>query len=140
MTDPKRWRVVAYMVALFAAGAITGGAVMSRMTPAGQTLKVGRSDEIARMITEKLDTRLQLTPEQNQKFAPLIKHASDELEASHLDCLKRISAAIDLLHQQMAPDLTPEQKEKMKALEAERENNMRAKYNFTLEPAKTNAP
>jgi hypothetical protein len=142
MTQPARGRVLAYMLALFIGGGITGAAIMSFLghgTPP-QSLKLGRVDEITVLIREKLNTRLSLTAEQSQKFEPFIKRASEELEASHLDCLKRISAAIDMLHVQIAPELTAEQKEKLKLLETERTADMRAKYNYSLDTARTNAP
>jgi actin-like ATPase involved in cell morphogenesis len=141
MTGLTRWRLVIYMVALFVAGGITGAAVMSHLNvPASQSLKLGRADEIAASISEKLNTRLDLTADQKEKFKPLIKRASEELEASHADCLKRISAAIDMLHVQMAPELSSDQKEKLKVLESERVKSMQTKYNYTLDPARTNAP
>src|SRR5580698_4742400 len=128
MTGQTRGRVIAYMVTLFVAGGVTAAAVMSHLNPQqGQTLKVGRADEIARMISEKMNARLNLTAKQQEKFKPLIKHASEELEASHLECLKRVSAAIDTLHAQITPDLTADQKEKLKQFEAERVENMQQK-------------
>ena len=39
------------------------------------------------------------------------------MEASHLDCLKRICVALDQMHSQIVPDLTPEQLEKLKQVE-----------------------
>jgi hypothetical protein len=141
MTGQTRGRVIAYMVALFVAGGVTAAAVMSHMSPAQpQTLKLGRADEIANLIGDKLNDRLNLTAEQREKFKPLIKHTGEELEASHSQCLKRISAAIDTLHSEIAPDLTADQKEKLKQFEAERVDNMLKKYNYVLDIARTNAP
>lgn len=129
MTELMRWRMFGYMVALFIAGAITGAAVMSHMRSA-QSLKVGRSAEIAGIIRQKLVTSLELTPEQRQKFDPIIKQASEEMETSHLECLKQVTAASAKMHAQMLPDLTPEQREKLKKLEEERREIMRQKYNY----------
>src|ERR1700735_5704807 len=113
MTEPMRWRAAAYMAALFIAGVVTGAAVMAHNAAGSQTLKVGRSEEIAALIQQRFSV-LELTSEQREKFAPLIKKTSEELEASHLECLKRSSAAVDNLHAQMQPNLTADQIEKMK--------------------------
>lgn len=140
MTEPMRWRMFAYMTAIFVAGVITGAAVMSHMGTNSQSLKVGRSEEIAGLIRQKLVTGLDLTPEQQEKFAPLIKQTSEEMEASHLDCLKRICAAVDKMQAQILPDLTSEQREKLKQLEKERREKMRQKYNFPPDTAKAGNP
>lgn len=135
MNEPMRWRMFAYMLALFIAGAICGAAVMSRMAAGSQTLKVGRTGEIEGIIKQKLELNLELTPEQRGKFEPLIKKTSVELEASHLDCLKRCSDAVDKMHEQIIPDLTEEQRAKLKQLEVERRALMRTKYNYPPETA-----
>lgn len=132
MTELMRWRMFGYMLALFTAGAISGAAVMSHMRSA-QSLKVGRSAEIAGIIRQKLVTSLDLTPEQRRKFDPIINQASEEMEASHLECLKQVTAASTRMHAQMLPDLTPEQREKLSKLEAERREIMRQKYNYPPE-------
>lgn len=135
MTEPMRWRMFGYMLALFIAGFVTGAVVMSHQKAASQTLKIGRTDEITSLVRQKLITGLELTPQQRDKFEPLIKKTSEEMEASHLDCLNRISAAVEKMHAQMLPDLTPEQRERLKKLEANRRVRLREKYNYPPEPA-----
>ena len=131
MTETMRWRMFGYMLALFIAGFVTGAAVMAHYKATSQTLKVGRTDEITSLVRQKLIMSLDLTPDQRDKFDPLIKKTSEEMEASHLDCLNRISAAVAKMHAQILPDLTPEQREKLKQLEAERLVRLRQKYNYT---------
>ena len=132
MTGPARGKAVAYAAALFLAGGICGAMVMARISTAGQSLKLGRTNEIAAKIRMKLATGLGLTPEQLEKFQPLIVKAAGELESSHLGCLDRISLALDNLHNQIAPELTPEQKQKMESLEKERAAQMLQKYNYQM--------
>jgi Spy/CpxP family protein refolding chaperone len=128
MTEPMRWRMFAYMAALFIAGAVTGAAVMAR-TGAAQTLKVGRTGEISAMIWQRLSL-LDLSSEQETKFKPVIQKASEELEASHMQCLERSAAAVDSLHAQIKLDLTPEQLATLAQLEAQRRATMKSKYNY----------
>ncbi|HZV33042.1 MAG TPA: hypothetical protein VFB72_00580 [Verrucomicrobiae bacterium] len=137
MTEPMRWRMFGYMAALFVAGAITGAAVMSHLVTSKQSLKVGRSGEIEGLIRQKLMIELELTPEQRQKFDPIFKKTADEMEASHVDCLKRICTALDNMHAEIRPTLTPAQLDKLKQIEAERRVMMRKKYNYP--PDGTNA-
>jgi hypothetical protein len=138
MTRPAAWKVLLYTAALFIAGAVCGAMFMSRRAPvADQPLKLGRTAEIANNIRTKLDSRLQLTPGQQQKFDPLFVKTSAELESIHKDCLDRITAALNQLHAEMGPDLTPEQQQAVKALEAERRDLMLQKYNYC--PGATNS-
>jgi hypothetical protein len=130
MSGPARGRVVVYSLALFVAGGICGAMVTSRLSANQQTLVVNRSPEIAAKIRAKLTAKLALTPEQLDKVRPLIEKASEELEASHRDCLKRISAAIDRLHLELGPLLTPEQQPKLTELDAERKDSMWQKYHY----------
>jgi Spy/CpxP family protein refolding chaperone len=133
MNRPARLKVVAYVVALFLAGAIFGAMVMSKISAGSQTLTVNRSPEIAAKMQKKLSDRLALTGEQLQKIQPLIEKTAEELEASHRDCLKRISQAIDDLHSQLGPHLTPEQQPKLAALAAEKKELMWQKYHYRPE-------
>ncbi|HXC99344.1 MAG TPA: hypothetical protein VN048_08375 [Verrucomicrobiae bacterium] len=138
MTRPAAWKVLLYTCALFLAGAVCGAMLISRRAPvADQPLKLGRTNEIANNIRTKLNSRLQLTPAQQQKFEPLFVKTSVELESIHKDCLDRITAALSQLHAEMAPDLTPEQLQLVKALEAERCDLMLQKYNYC--PGATNS-
>jgi Spy/CpxP family protein refolding chaperone len=132
MNGLMRWRMIGYLAALFVAGIITGAAVMARTTAGTQTLKVGRTEEIQELIRQRFHV-LALTTEQRQKFDPLIKKASEELEASHLGCLERCSAAVESLEAQIRPDLSPDQLEKLKQLETERRAMLRQKYNYPPE-------
>jgi hypothetical protein len=138
MTRPAAWKVLLYTAALFIAGAVCGSIFTSRRTPVvDQPLKLGRAPEIAERIQTKLDARLQLTPAQQEKFEPLFVKTSTELESIHKDCLDQISAALDRLHTEMRPDLTPAQLELLTALEAERREQLLQKYNYC--PGTTNS-
>jgi shikimate 5-dehydrogenase len=133
MNMPAQGKVIAYMAALFVAGGICGAMVAARMAANAQTLIVNRSPEIAAKIRKKLTARLALTPEQLLKIQPLIEKTSEELEASHRDCLKRISLAIDNLHTELDPVLTPEQKPMLAALDDERRELMWQKFHYRAE-------
>lgn len=138
MTKPARWKVMAYAVALFVAGAISGAMVTYHKAET-QPLKVDRKGEIAEHIRQRITTALDLTPEQKNKIDPAIEKAAAELEASHRDCLNRISAALDTMHVEIKPELSAEQKEKLKQLEAERRELMRKKYNYSPGPTNSSA-
>jgi hypothetical protein len=132
MTKPARWKMVAYTVAIFVAGGVCGSMITYRKEEASP-LRVMRTQEIAARIHETLATKLELTPEQLQKIEPMIGKVSEELEASHLDCLKRIVAALESMHAEMRPLLKPDQQQKLTRLEAEWREKRKKKYNFPPE-------
>ena len=135
MTSGSKWKVLAYAMVLFVAGAITGAMVMRPKVEASP-LKLNRSTEIAAKIQDRLNTRLHLTPDQITKIHPIVLKASDDLEASHRDCLIRIMDVLNGMHSQLSPDLTPEQKEALKQIEVERRDTFQKKYDFSPEEKK----
>lgn len=138
MTKPARWKVIAYATALFLAGALSG-VMVTYHKPETQPLKVDRQGEIADHIRQRLKTTLALTPEQAQKVDPAIQKTAAELETIHRDCLDRISASLDQMHVQIAPELSADQKEKLKQMTVERREVMRKKYNYSPGPANPTA-
>ena len=119
------------------------GAVHGRAASAGrwrpitgsetQPLKLNRKREIADHLRERMKTSLVLTPEQEQKFEPVIQATASEMEASHGACLNRISTALDKMHGlSIKPDLTQEQHMvKLKQLQADRRDLMWKKYSYS---------
>ncbi len=138
MTGQARWKVIAYAAALFVAGAFSGAMVTYHKAET-QPLKVDRKGEIADHIRQRLMTNLVLTPEQAKKIEPVIEQTAEELEASHRDCLNRISTALDKMHSEIRPELSADQKEKLKQLEAERRELMLKKYNYSWAPTNSSA-
>lgn len=135
MTKPARWKVLAYAVALFVAGFVSGAMVTyHKVEP--PPWKVGRQKEIADHIRQRLKNTLNLTPEQAQKIDPYIEKTAEQLEASHVTCLNTICAALDKMHVDIAPELSEEQKQKLEQITAERRDLMLKKYNYA--PASAN--
>jgi Na+/phosphate symporter len=130
VNSTNRVKAIFYAVALLVFGGIIGAMIKSATSTTPQVLRVGRVDEIEAVILQRLDAKLALTPEQKQRIQPLIKKAAEEMEASHLDCLKRVNKAVDTLHEEIKPELIPEQAQKLGELESERAARMREKYNY----------
>jgi hypothetical protein len=130
VNSSNRVKAIFYALALLIFGGVIGAVVRGSMPATPQALRLGRVDEIEAVILERLDSKLALTPEQKQRLQPLIKKAAEEMEASHLDCLKRVNKAVDTLHGEIKPELIPEQVEKLGELEADRATRMKEKYNY----------
>jgi hypothetical protein len=137
--NPNRWRAIVYAAALVLFGGIIGAMLMSRVDAKAQTLRLGRSAEIADRIRERLNEKLELTPEQKMRMEPMIKTTAEELEAAHTECLKQVSKSLESLHARIRPELIPEQQQKLVELESERGERMLEKYNFRLTTTNANA-
>jgi Spy/CpxP family protein refolding chaperone len=126
----NRGKALLYAGALVLFGMIIGAMFMSRVDAKSQTLRLGRSEEIADRIRERLIEKLDLTPEQKTRIEPLIRKTAQEMENAHLDCLKQVSKSLDALHTQIKPELIPEQQHKLVELDSERDSRMVEKYNY----------
>jgi hypothetical protein len=126
----NRAKAIVYAVALLVFGGIIGFVIKASVSPTPQSLRVGRVDQIEVFIRQRLDEKLDLTPQQKQRMEPYIRKAAEEMEAAHLDCLKRVNKAADDLHAQIKPELVGEQVEKLPELDAERLKRMQEKYNY----------
>lgn len=137
MNKANRFKAIFYAGALLVFGGIIGAMVKSATSVNLQTLRLGRVDEIATVIRDRLNAKLELTPEQKQRLEPMIKKTAEEMEASHMQSLVRVNKALDILHDEIRPELIPEQQQKLGELEAERADRMWEKYHYR--PAVTNA-
>jgi hypothetical protein len=136
VNNPNRFKAIFYALALLVFGGVIGAVIKAATSPTPQSLRLGRVDEIVKVIVDRMDAKLELTPEQKQRIAPLVRKTAEEMEASHFDCLKRVNLALDKLHEEIRPELIPEQQEKMRELEAERSDRMWEKYRY--KPGATN--
>ena len=135
MSSSSSFKVIGYAVIIFLLGGVCGAMLGPKFLPTHQTLKLGREQEMAAMIRNRLKTKLNLTSDQEQKIEPMIKQVSSSLETSHRDCLKKILEALNNMHAGLAPLLTPEQTAQLKELEAERNKSWLDKYNYSPETA-----
>lgn len=133
MNSVTRLKAIIYALALVVLGGVIGYVWKSATPSTPQSLRVGRVEEIEVMMRERLYGKLGLTPVQQQKIEPLIKKAAEEMEASHLNCLKQINQTVNNLHAAIKAELTPEQQAKLAELDTERTARMLQKYNYRLE-------
>ena len=70
MNKSNRFKAIFYALALLVFGGIIGAMIKAAMTPAPQSLRLGRIDEIEKVIFDRMDAKLALTPEQKQRIAP----------------------------------------------------------------------
>ena len=119
----RHWKVMLALVALFALGAATGSVI---------TLKVvkraieGRTnpERMSQSLLGEYQRRLKLTPEQVDKIKPILQRTGREMWELRSEMSGRTFQVIRASHEEIAAELTPEQREEFARLNKE----MRERY------------
>ena len=134
MNTMGKWKLGLYVILIFVAGAGSGALIaweVGRKTPIPPT----PTPEIAVRLKERFQSRLELTPDQMTKIAPMIDQAMHRLETIRRDTATQIFDNVSNMHEQVVQVLTPPQRGKFEELEKERQDYLHAKYG-----AATNSP
>src|SRR5262249_20884161 len=116
MNRALQWKLIAGFLLVFIAGGITG-AFVGGSYARYHFFELHHPERIGGRMKERLRTELNLTPEQLAKISPILDKTTD-----HLGDFRRVSGRgvheiiIDD-HQQMAAQLTNEQKQKLTKIE-----------------------
>jgi Spy/CpxP family protein refolding chaperone len=119
----KPWKLVLFLVGIFAAGAVTGGLVTVRLgrqfLPRRPRVEQWGHDRL-KQLTERLD----LTPEQQEKLRPIIKPYTEELNRIRTSSINDTRRVLERLEHDVAAVLTPEQRAKFEELNREQRERM----------------
>jgi len=113
-------KTIIYIIALFLAGAATGGIVGACTAKRMMFLHPPRPHDLAEQMRSQLQSRLNLTAEQKKKIDPILDQTDTQLKAIHLETMSKVSQIIDQTHAKIAAELTPDQQAKLVQLEKER--------------------
>ncbi len=117
MSATLRSKLLAGFVLVFMAGLVAGtlvGASQSRR----HWMDFGHHESLAQRIRNRMQSRLNLTPEQVARTAPIFEKTARQLEAIRTDTSRRVRETFVAVDKELTPDLTPEQRAKLAALEA----------------------
>jgi Spy/CpxP family protein refolding chaperone len=134
MSSLSKWKLSAYVIAIFLAGGGSGALIAWQVYQRMPIVPVPPA-EIGARLRARFQSQLALTPEQAQKIDPMIDQAMRRVEAIRKETASQVFANVSTLHEQVLTVLTPEQKAKFEELERERRDYLRQKFG----PA-TNAP
>lgn len=126
MNGLSKWKLALSLVALFAAGGVSGWVVAAKMAKE-RAFAPPRFEEFATKMRMQLHDELSLTPEQQTQLDAIIEQNSKEMNAVHGELMKRIRLGMSNRTVRINAILTPEQKKKFEALEKERMEQWRRK-------------
>ena len=123
MNSALKWKLIAGFVLVFLAGGATG--VFVSATTAHYFFGAHRHGFAAQAMKNRLQWQLRLSDEQMTKIAPIIEKTGAELEEIRGDTGRRVRETIAEAHREIAPNLTPEQQQRLKDMEARHRRWMR---------------
>jgi Spy/CpxP family protein refolding chaperone len=116
MNSALKWKLIAGFVLVFLAGGATG-VFVSAATAHRFLFGPHRHGYAAQAMKNRLQWQLRLTDEQMAKISPIIEKTGTQLEEIRGDTGRRVREAIAQAHRDIAPILTPEQKERLQQME-----------------------
>ena len=131
MNRALQWKLIAGFILVFVAGGISG-AFLGGLYARHQFFAFHRPELIGGRMKERLRTELNLTPEQVAKISPIIDKTAAQLRVIRHDTGQRVHQVMAEAHQQMAVNLTDEQRQKLQQIE---ERHRRSRHGrFPHEP------
>lgn len=114
MSAGLKWKLAVGFLLVFLAGVTTGSFAWKWHRHAWGS---PRSGALAQHMNERLRDELGLTPAQSAKIAPIVEENAKKLEAIRIESARRVRQTFRETHLQISPDLTPEQRKKLAAME-----------------------
>jgi len=126
MNVPTRKTVLLYLAATFVVGAVAGGAIGYGVGRRPVFRPFDR-EEVRVKTCQRFTSELNLDAEQQKKLDPLVRQGLDEMDAAHRQHSERLRGLMREGRDRISEILTPEQRVKFEAIEAEREQRMSAR-------------
>ena len=128
MNAVDRWKIVLTLIAIFVAGAVTGGLLTIRATK----YEMPRRSELPPGMPFAMDrwrARLRLTPEQDLKLRPIAQQANNELRNLYALNLRERDGILDRAQDRMNPSLRPDQQQRLRQMVEERKQDLDQWFN-----------
>ena len=116
MNQALRWKLIAGFILVFVAGGISG-AFLGGLYTRHVLFALHQPQQIGARMKERLRAELKLTPEQLAKISPIVDKTALQLRDVRRETARRVHETIAKAHQEMAPNLTDEQRQKLHQIE-----------------------
>ncbi len=112
-------KVIACLAVIFVAGA-TAGSVVTWKKTRQQSTQPPTMEKVCTRLQDRLISKLGLSTAQVEKLQPIFDHTALELRAVHTRALCDTDQILRRAHEQMAQELSPEQKIRLQEFDRER--------------------
>ena len=131
----KHWKVILALVALFLLGAATG--VVGTLKVVKRFIESRTNPErMSQSMLSEYQRRLRLTPEQAERIRPILQRTGREMWELRTEMSGRTLQVIRLAQDEIAGELTPEQREEFSQVNKE----MRERYKQAGPPGPKGKP
>jgi Spy/CpxP family protein refolding chaperone len=115
-------KIAASLVVLFGLGAATGVVAASKLSPrlASAPARMPVEERWSNARFQEYRTRLNLTPAQVAAIAPHFRQFGEDMRLLRADLRERFTASLRNLNENIARDLTPEQRQELWRLAKQR--------------------
>ena len=117
MNTALMWKLVVGFLLVFLAGAATGSFLAARHVRHLRADFAHSHHWLAERMRNRIQTELDLTPEQIAKTAPIFDRAASELEKIRSETGTRVQQIIADANRALTPELTDAQRAKLEAME-----------------------
>lgn len=121
MSVPLRWKLIGGFVLVFVAG-LVAGAFIGAAQLRHHHPDFSHHEVLTQRIRSRMQARLDLTPEQLSKTAVIFDKTARQIEVIRKETSRRVYETFAAADDELAPALTPAQRAKLDALEAEKNN------------------
>jgi uncharacterized membrane-anchored protein YhcB (DUF1043 family) len=119
MNRPLRFKLIGGFLVVFIAG-LVAGAFLGALHARHHRTDFSHHEALTERIRNRMQTRLALTPEQLAKTAPIFDKTARQIEDIRKETSRRVHETFAAADDELAPALTPEQRARLDALEAEK--------------------
>jgi len=116
MNRALQWKLIVGFILVFIAGGITG-AFLGGLYARHLFFEFHQPALIGARMKERLRTELNLTPDQVAKVSPIIDKTAAQLQKVRQETGRRVHEIMTEAHQEMAANLTDEQRQKLQQIE-----------------------
>ena len=116
MNQALKWKLIAGFILVFVAGGISG-AFLGGLYARHLFFGFHQPEQIGARMKERLRGQLNLTPEQVAKISPIIDKTAVQLREIRRETAGRVHETITAAHNEMAANLTDEQRQKLQQIE-----------------------
>ena len=115
-----RWKILLSLTALFLLGAACGAVVTARLRPAAGPAVQPVEERWTALSLADCQQKLGLAEEQVEKLKPVFKRTGQKMKLLRLHTVERLHELLGEMDEQLAEDLTPEQRAQLKGLRVRR--------------------
>lgn len=120
----RQKKIALYLVAIFCVGLVAGGVLGVSLTKY-HLLQSLHPKRLASRIEKELVQKLDLNPAQQQKTHILVDHSMTRIMGIYSETIQKVDAELLDAQNELVSELTPEQREKLKALAKNRQDFLR---------------